>query len=88
MGNINGVVNISTAGMGLMCRIDFKDPRGNPLTDLRNKVKEEAFKRRILLMSAGDSALRVMPPLVVSEEEVIWLARELARSVASAVKNL
>ena len=88
VGNINGVVNISTAGMGLMCRIDFKDPRGNPLTDLRNKAKKEAFNRRILLMSAGDSALRVMPPLVVSEEEIKWLARELTESIASAIKSL
>ncbi len=79
---------IEVSGMGLMLRIDFKDLEGNPLTDLRNKVKKEAFNRRILLMSAGDSALRVMPPLVVSEEEIRGLARELAESVASAVKNL
>ena len=69
---------VNFGGVGLMRRIKFEDILGNPLPELRNAVKAEARKRHILLMPCGDSAIRVMPPLVISEEETKWLARELA----------
>ncbi|MEK7567134.1 MAG: aspartate aminotransferase family protein, partial [Patescibacteria group bacterium] len=82
-----GKIVVDFGGIGLMRRIQFEDKNDNPLPELRNRVREEARRRHILLLSCGDSAIRVMPPLVVSEEEIKWLAKELAESVATAVKN-
>lgn len=84
---VNGMLDIGFGGLGLMLRIKFEDEHGNPLSELRNKVRDKARARHILLLSCGDSAIRVMPPLVVSKDEINWLAKELAESVATAIKN-
>lgn len=55
-------------GMGLAWGIEFvKDGKPDPKT--RDKVIEEAFKKGLLLLSAGKSAIRIIPPLVIEEEE-------------------
>ncbi|GAI73669.1 unnamed protein product, partial [marine sediment metagenome] len=41
-----------------------------PVGDRRNAVVYEAFKQGLLLLGAGQSVLRLIPPLVVSEPEM------------------
>ncbi|MBI1974905.1 MAG: aspartate aminotransferase family protein [Parcubacteria group bacterium] len=59
-------------GMGLMQRVLFVDPQdySRTLPALRDKVIEEAEKRRLLLMGAGEAAIRIMPPLVVTKGQI------------------
>ena len=81
-------IYIVSGGLGLMRKIVFsKFGNNEPVPEFRDRVKEEAFRRRILLMPAGDSALRIMPPLVVSEQEIKWLANELAEAIIAVVKT-
>lgn len=59
-------------GIGLMLAIDFvKDPVKRDYNyELRNKVIEEAFKRGLVCLGAGQSAIRFAPPLTLTEQHV------------------
>lgn len=54
-------------GRGLMIGLDFGGPE-EERPDLRDKAVELAF-RKGLLLPAGPSALRIAPPLILTEEE-------------------
>ena len=41
-----------------------------PATTLRERVKELAFADGLLMIGCGVSALRLIPPLVISRDEV------------------
>ncbi|MEX2152293.1 MAG: acetyl ornithine aminotransferase family protein [Gemmatimonadaceae bacterium] len=51
-------------GRGLMVAIELKDPA------LVKRVVLGAFKRGVLLLGAGKSAIRFAPPLVIDEEDI------------------
>ncbi len=59
-------------GKGLMIGVDIVKDREskeyNP--DLRNRIVEEAFKRGLLMLAAGPSAIRWAPALTVNKEEI------------------
>ena len=59
-------------GKGLMLAIDFvKDRRTKePATKLRDKIELESYKQGVLLLSTGESAIRVIPPLIITDEQV------------------
>jgi 4-aminobutyrate aminotransferase len=58
----NGIIGIR--GIGLMIGIEFdtKEIRDNKLIEL--------FKQGLLLLPAGQKAMRVIPPLTITEEEI------------------
>jgi 4-aminobutyrate aminotransferase len=51
-------------GLGLMIGIEF-DSRQN-----RDEKLMKAFKKGLLLLPAGQKAMRVIPPLTITDEEV------------------
>lgn len=55
-------------GRGLMIGLDFGGPE-EERPDLRDKAVELAFRKGLLLLPAGPSALRIAPPLILTEEE-------------------
>ncbi len=58
-------------GLGLMIGVELiEDSKKTPATQKRDKLINEAFKRGLLLLGAGDSSLRLAPPLVISKEEI------------------
>jgi 4-aminobutyrate aminotransferase len=58
-------------GMGLMVGIELiKDEKKTPARKMRNALIAEAFKRGLLLLGAGESSLRLAPPLVIKREEI------------------
>src|SRR5206468_11819779 len=50
-------------GMGLMIGIEFADH------DTAAAVEDACFRRGLLVLGAGDSALRMSPPLVLREDQ-------------------
>jgi 4-aminobutyrate aminotransferase len=58
-------------GLGLMLAIDLvKDRKSRaPAKDKVDPVLKAAFERGLLLLGCGESAIRLTPPLVVTEEE-------------------
>jgi len=59
-------------GLGLMLATDFvKDPRTKePDAATRDRVVQAAFQRGLVLLPAGKSAIRYIPPLCITAEEV------------------
>lgn len=58
-------------GKGLMIGIEIVEDRASkkPNKEMRDAIVDEAFKRGLLLLGAGDAALRLMPPLSVDRGE-------------------
>jgi len=40
-----------------------------PFPDLRNRVIQQAFERGLLLLGAGESAIRLSPPLTITRDQ-------------------
>jgi 4-aminobutyrate aminotransferase len=59
-------------GKGLMIGVELVGDgiTKEPVKDRRNAVVHEAFKNGLLLLGAGESAVRFIPPLVISEDEL------------------
>ena len=59
-------------GRGLMVGVEFVKDRTTrePAPEIPHDLTERAFRKGLLLLGAGRSALRLAPPLVVDEEDV------------------
>ncbi len=58
-------------GLGLMVGIELiEDSRKTPAREKRNRMLEEAFKRGLLLLAAGESSIRIAPPLIITREQI------------------
>jgi 4-aminobutyrate aminotransferase len=68
-------------GLGLMTAVDVVQPDGQtPDPALRDQVVQTAFQRGLLLLGAGESAVRFCPPLCITAEQI-----ETAVGILSAV---
>jgi 4-aminobutyrate aminotransferase len=72
-------------GMGLAWGIEFLNG-GKPDQKIRDKVIKEAFKRGLLLLPAGKGAIRLIPPMIIGEEEAKQGLSTLRESI-NAVKG-
>lgn len=70
-------------GRGLMIGLDFGTPE-EERPDLRDKAVELAFRKGLLLLPAGPSALRIAPPLILTEEEAA-MGLEILEAVFQAL---
>jgi len=58
-------------GLGLMVGIELvKDARKTPAKDSRDRLLEEAFRRGLLLLGAGECSIRFAPPLIITREQI------------------
>ncbi|KPV44706.1 4-aminobutyrate aminotransferase [Acidiplasma aeolicum] len=59
-------------GLGLMQAIDFvMDAKSKKYNKkLRDNVIESSFKKGLILLGAGESAIRFIPPLIIREEQI------------------
>jgi len=48
----------------------IEDSKKTPAAKKRNRLIEEAFKRGLLLLGAGESSLRLAPPLIISKGQI------------------
>ena len=58
-------------GRGLMIGVEInKDKQSKqPVPDVRDRIVELAFERGVLLLGAGESSIRLSPPLITSKEQ-------------------
>jgi 4-aminobutyrate aminotransferase len=59
-------------GRGLMVGLEFVKDRNTrePAPDIVRALIQQAFRRGLLLLGAGQSALRLAPPLVIDEQDL------------------
>jgi len=77
-------------GRGLMIGIEFvRDQKTKePAPQLRNQVIHLAFERGLLVLGAGDSSLRLAPPLVIDQEQADFAIRTLDECIREAEQSL
>lgn len=75
-------------GKGLMIGIEFTDAHGNAFPLFRDRVVEIAYLNGLLTLGAGASALRIAPPLVITEPLLKEGLDILERSIAAAEEEL
>ena len=82
-----GGVIANARGIGLMQAVDFIDANGNPNMALRHRVIQEGYRLGLILIGAGESAIRIMPPLVISERELRRGLRLFETAIENALKS-
>jgi 4-aminobutyrate aminotransferase len=72
-------------GLGLMVAAEFVNPDGSPNPEAVKAVLAKALAEKVLLITCGtyDQAIRVIPPLVVTEEETRAFLDTFRRAVAA-----
>ncbi|MGH2382560.1 MAG: aminotransferase class III-fold pyridoxal phosphate-dependent enzyme, partial [Candidatus Limnocylindria bacterium] len=73
-------------GRGLMLAIEFADPDSlAPRPDLAKALLAEAMARNVLLLSCGThaQAVRIIPPLVTTDEEIELALTAITESMAA-----
>ncbi len=72
-------------GLGLMVATEFVKPDGSPNPEAVKQVIAHAFEEKTLLITCGtyDQAIRIVPPLVVNEEQIREFLGVYRRAVAS-----
>ncbi|WP_237767684.1 aspartate aminotransferase family protein [Serinicoccus sp. CUA-874] len=72
---------VDVRGVGLMIGVEFADGA------LSGAVQQAAFERGLLVLEAGESVVRMSPPLVVTPEEARIGLRIFGEAVATAVAD-
>jgi 4-aminobutyrate aminotransferase len=72
-------------GLGLMVATEFVHPDGSPNPEVVKAVVAKAMDENVILITCGtyDQAIRIIPPLIVSEEEIREFLTMYRRAVAS-----
>jgi 4-aminobutyrate aminotransferase len=70
-------------GKGLMIGVEIvRDKRSKaPVPELRHKILHGAFERGLLILGAGESTLRLAPPLIIDEQQAEFAVRTLAECI-------
>ena len=76
-------------GLGLMIGVEItRDKKAQtPATDLRDKIVTLAFERGVLFLGAGESAIRLSPPLIVSKDQADIAMNTLEECITLAAKR-
>ena len=76
-------------GLGLMAAIDFVKDRESRESDAatRNAVVQGAFRRGLLLLGCGDSAIRFSPGLIVTRNQIDTAIEILDAAIGEVVSS-
>ncbi len=76
-------------GRGLMIGVEIvRDQRTRePAPELRNRVVQLAFSKGLLVLGAGETTLRMSPPLPIDEEQADFALRTLAECIAEVERS-
>lgn len=77
-------------GRGLMVGIEIvRDQRTKErAADLRNHIVDSAFHKGLLVLGAGENAIRLSPPLLIDEEQADFALRTLEECFREAEKKI
>lgn len=70
-------------GMGLMLGIEFVTDQESrePAPQVRDQVVESAFQKGLLVLGAGDSTLRLSPPLMIDSDQADFALNTIEESI-------
>jgi len=75
-------------GLGLMIAAEFVEDTETKeyAVELRNRIVEESYRRGLILLPCGRSAIRFIPPLIITEEQVTAAMDVFDEAVAVSAK--
>jgi len=74
---------VDVRGLGLMIGIELAHPGNKPWPELRDKVVVECFNRGLILQGAGQSAIRLSPPLIIDQDQADFALKTLEDCIQS-----
>jgi len=76
-------------GQGLMIGVEIVEDRDSraPAHDVRDAIVNQAFEHGLLLLGAGESVLRLMPPLII-DPTTAEEALDILENALTAVENV
>lgn len=76
-------------GKGLMIGVEIVRNKSSktPAPELRHRILHAAFKRGLLILGAGESTLRLSPPLIIDEQQAEFAVRTLAECIEEAQRG-
>lgn len=76
-------------GKGLMIGIEIVRDRKTkePAPELRRQILEAAFNKGLLILGAGESTLRLAPPLLIDEEQAAFAIRTLEACIEEVERS-
>jgi 4-aminobutyrate aminotransferase len=57
-------------GMGLMIGVELVEENREPAIEKRQSIVKSALENGLILLAAGDSVIRFVPPLIISHDEI------------------
>lgn len=75
-------------GLGLMIGIEIAHDReaDNPWPELREQIVEDCFQRGLVIQGAGESSLRLSPPLIIDREQADFAVDTIEDVIEKATK--
>ena len=64
-------VNIKVNCLGLVAGVIIQDLSGNPASDLCSKISEKCFQSGLLVVHTGREAIKLAPPLTITEDALM-----------------
>ena len=76
-------------GLGLMIGIELvRDPKTRERApELRDRVVQQAFRRGLLILGAGDNTLRLCPPLIITRDQCDFALDTLEACLSEAAPS-
>ncbi|EQD43340.1 4-aminobutyrate aminotransferase, partial [mine drainage metagenome] len=73
--------------LGLMTAIDFVKDRKTrePASKLRDEVERKSYENGLLLLSTGQSAIRIIPALIVNEKQIDMGVEALDKAIKQSI---
>ena len=73
-------------GKGLMIGIEIVRDQATKekAPELRNRIIQMAFQKGLLILGAGDSSIRLAPPLIIEEEQAAFAVNTLDACISAA----
>jgi 4-aminobutyrate aminotransferase len=79
---------VQVRGLGLMIGIEIArdGDLNNPWPELRDRIVEDCFNRGLVIQGAGESSLRLSPPLIIDREQADFAVDTIEDVIENALK--
>ena len=72
-------------GRGLLAALIFEDSEGKPLSELCDRISENALQRGLLVVHTGRESIKLAPPLSITEDAMLEGVNVLESCIQDAV---
>jgi 4-aminobutyrate aminotransferase/(S)-3-amino-2-methylpropionate transaminase len=78
----------SVQGIGLLAAVIFTDSNKMPLSELCDLISEKCLQTGLLVVHTGRESIKLAPPLVINEEELLEGVEAFSNAVEESINEL